>query len=219
MRRGVFTMERARVAELRVKLGHGHGCEPPHCVDTTLPAGERKRVKLEALPMLEVPVVGDDGAPVVGTLLMALPRFAEGSDPRMEVEYIYPRPVVSTTGPDGRAAVNIESLSEEECSLTYVSRRETCTCSQPRRALHYPTEVAKILGAWKVLGVVALLVPLGTPRLKEWAHAGFCFDLSRAFFSHLAVGDPVANLAPPLVLLVVMFASWRTAPAGRTLGG
>ena len=53
--------------------------------------------------------------------------------------------------------------------------------------LGYPAYLAKILGTWKLLGVVALLAP-GFRRVKEWAYAGFFFNLTGATLSHLASG-------------------------------
>ena len=38
----------------------------------------------------------------------------------------------------------------------------------------YPIYFLSILGIWKILGVVALLIPK-FPLLKEWAYAGFFF--------------------------------------------
>ena len=43
-------------------------------------------------------------------------------------------------------------------------------------ALGYPVYLMTILGVAKILGVIALLIPK-TPLLKEWAYAGFTFDL------------------------------------------
>jgi hypothetical protein len=40
----------------------------------------------------------------------------------------------------------------------------------------------------KLLGVVLLLAPVPA-RLKEWAYAGFAFNLVSALIAHLAVGD------------------------------
>jgi hypothetical protein len=40
----------------------------------------------------------------------------------------------------------------------------------------------------KLFGVVLLLAPVPS-RLKEWAYAGFAFDLGSAVIAHLAVGD------------------------------
>jgi len=54
--------------------------------------------------------------------------------------------------------------------------------------LGYPLYFLTILGAWKILGAVAVLVPK-FPLLKEWAYAGFFFAMSGAIFSHLANGD------------------------------
>src|SRR5689334_18576433 len=56
--------------------------------------------------------------------------------------------------------------------------------------LGYPTYVLSIIGAWKLLGAVAVLVPR-FPRLKEWAYAGMFFNYTGAVASHLAVGDGV----------------------------
>ncbi|NOK07979.1 DoxX family protein [Corallococcus exercitus] len=43
--------------------------------------------------------------------------------------------------------------------------------------------------AWaKLLGVAVLLAPVPA-RLKEWAYAGFAFNLISALIAHLAVGD------------------------------
>ena len=45
--------------------------------------------------------------------------------------------------------------------------------------LGYPVFFMVLLGVWKLLGGVALLVPR-FPRVKEWAYAGIFFDLSGA---------------------------------------
>lgn len=58
--------------------------------------------------------------------------------------------------------------------------------------LGYPLYMLPAIGMAKLLGVIALLVP-GFPRIKEWAYAGFFFDLTGAVYSGLAVGgfDPL----------------------------
>ena len=65
--------------------------------------------------------------------------------------------------------------------------------------LGYPVYFLTILGVWKILGVVAVLIPK-FPLLKEWAYAGFFFVMSGAVFSHIAVGDSVKEIFPPLLL-------------------
>jgi len=55
--------------------------------------------------------------------------------------------------------------------------------------LGYPAYFIPFIGVAKFLGVVAILVP-GFPRLREWAYAGFVFDLTAATYSMIRVGDP-----------------------------
>ena len=78
--------------------------------------------------------------------------------------------------------------------------------------LGYPDYFPAILGTAKLLGVIAFTLP-GTRRLKEWAYAGFTFDLLAALASHLATGT--ATHAPPAILaLVLVVASYRFAHRG-----
>ncbi|MGG0845178.1 DoxX family protein [Peribacillus simplex] len=58
--------------------------------------------------------------------------------------------------------------------------------------LGYPTYLLPFLGIAKLLGVVAILIP-GFPRIKEWAYAGFVFDLTGAMYSSISVGDPASE--------------------------
>jgi hypothetical protein len=81
--------------------------------------------------------------------------------------------------------------------------------------LGYPLYLTTLLGVWKVLGVAAVLAP-GLPRLKEWAYAGFFFELSGAAFSHVAAG--VGSPAAPIVLALLGLASWALRPESRVLG-
>lgn len=80
--------------------------------------------------------------------------------------------------------------------------------------LGYPIYFLTIIGVWKILGVVAVLTPK-FPLLKEWAYAGFFFAMSGAIFSHLAVGDPLKEIFPALLLLILTVVSWYFRPAGR----
>ena len=83
--------------------------------------------------------------------------------------------------------------------------------------LGYPLYFTSILGAWKLLGAIVIVAP-GLPRLKEWAYAGFFFDLTAAAFSRAAVGDATADIVAPLGFLALVLASWALRPANRTLG-
>ena len=83
--------------------------------------------------------------------------------------------------------------------------------------LGYPVYLLTILGIWKVLGTVAILIP-GLPRLKEWAYAGIVFDLTGASASHAASGDVTWHIVVPLILAVLAFASWTLRPPSRIVG-
>lgn len=96
------------------------------------------------------------------------------------------------------------SLGMVSTGLVQIMRLEEET--QAMLELGYPEYFLVILGAWKLLGVVAILVP-GVPLLKEWAYAGFTFAMSGAIFSHLAGGDPM-DIFPPALLLTLTGISW-----------
>jgi len=84
------------------------------------------------------------------------------------------------------------------------------------RQLGYPLYLLSILGVWKILGVVAVLIPK-FPLLKEWAYAGFFFAMSGAAASHIASGDSINEAAPSLVLLIATLVSWYFRPADRKI--
>src|SRR5712691_8620775 len=86
--------------------------------------------------------------------------------------------------------------------------------------LGYPLYFLTILGFWKLLGGIALLVP-GFPRLKEWAYAGIFFEMTGAAASHAACGDYghyAFHIIVPLFFVGLAFASWALRPQSRTLG-
>ncbi len=86
--------------------------------------------------------------------------------------------------------------------------------------LGYPVYFLTIIGLWKVLGGIALLVP-GFPRLKEWAYAGIFFNMTGAAVSHASSGDYgiyAFHLIVTLFLAVLALASWALRPQSRTLG-
>ena len=82
--------------------------------------------------------------------------------------------------------------------------------------LGYPSYFLTILGIWKILGVVALLIPR-FPLLKEWAYAGFFLVMSGAVFSHIASGSPINEIFPSLLLLILTVVSWYFRPADRKI--
>lgn len=72
--------------------------------------------------------------------------------------------------------------------------------------LGYPPYFPMYIGVAKLFGAIALLIP-GFPRVKEWAFAGFTFDLLSAMYSMRAVGDPAAQWLPLSIGLVLLFAA------------
>lgn len=80
--------------------------------------------------------------------------------------------------------------------------------------LGYPVYLLTMLGIWKLLGVIAVLIP-NYPLLKEWAYAGFFFTMSGAALSHIIVIDPFSEIAPSLLLLTLTIVSWYFRPESR----
>jgi uncharacterized membrane protein YphA (DoxX/SURF4 family) len=86
--------------------------------------------------------------------------------------------------------------------------------------LGYPMYFFAIIGFWKVLGAIAILVPR-FPRLKEWAYAGIFFDVTGAAASCAAVGGYGAygfHVIAPLLIAGLTVASWALRPQSRTVG-
>lgn len=74
------------------------------------------------------------------------------------------------------------------------------------RELGYPVYFFKLLGLAKLLGVIGLLAPR-RPILREWAYAGFTFDLTAAVASHLATGG-ASHLPPALFAFALLLMSY-----------
>jgi hypothetical protein len=76
------------------------------------------------------------------------------------------------------------------------------------RMLGYPHYLLIFLGFAEVLGVLALLLPQLSFRIKEWAYAGFLFLYLGAFESHVAVGDAISFTIQPVIALIVLAISY-----------
>jgi DoxX-like family len=83
--------------------------------------------------------------------------------------------------------------------------------------LGYPVYFMVLLGVWKLLGGIALLVPR-FPRVKEWAYAGAFIDFSSASVSCAATGGSAGHVIAPIACIAILFASWALRPESRTLG-
>lgn len=82
--------------------------------------------------------------------------------------------------------------------------------------LGYPLYFLTIIGVWKILGVVAILIPK-FPLLKEWAYAGFFITMSGAIISHLMSGSEAKEIFGPALLLVLTIISWYFRPVDKKL--
>jgi DoxX-like family len=74
--------------------------------------------------------------------------------------------------------------------------------------LGYPSYFLTILGFSKLLGAAAILSIHGWSRVKEWAYAGFTFEVLGAFLSHLAAGDTLLIASVPLTFLAMQATSY-----------
>ena len=84
------------------------------------------------------------------------------------------------------------------------------------KAMGYPAYFSAILGVWKLLAVLVILLPK-LALWKEWAYAGLFFVMSGAFFSHIAIGHGATELFAPVFLLILTLLSWYLRPAERKL--
>jgi hypothetical protein len=84
--------------------------------------------------------------------------------------------------------------------------------------LGYPTFLLPFLGTAKILGVIAVLVPIFR-RLKEWAYAGLVFDLTGALYSHVSVGDPPSAWVFPAIGLTLVGGSYLFHRKARSTCG
>ncbi len=83
-------------------------------------------------------------------------------------------------------------------------------------SLGYPEYILTILGVWKVLGSVVIVLPR-LPRLKEWAYAGIIFELTGATISQLVRHQGVRDIATPAIMAVIALLSWGLRPPNRSL--
>lgn len=78
------------------------------------------------------------------------------------------------------------------------------------RHLGYPEYFGTALTICKVLGATALIIPAVPAAWKEWAYAGFTFDLIFACISNVAVDGFSGTAFFPLIVLAVLMASYVT---------
>jgi hypothetical protein len=85
---------------------------------------------------------------------------------------------------------------------------QTEMAKQGIRHLGYPEYFGNALVVFKILGVIALVIPKVPKRIKEWAYAGFAFDFIFATISHGAVDGINGQTFFPLVVLGILAISY-----------
>jgi DoxX-like protein len=85
-------------------------------------------------------------------------------------------------------------------------------------ALGFPVYFVVLLGIWKVLGSIVIVLP-GFRVAKEWAYAGIMFDLTGAAAASYATGPEWWHVAAPLSIGMLVCASWALRPTSRSLLG
>ena len=76
------------------------------------------------------------------------------------------------------------------------------------RHLGYPEYFGNALVIFKVLGILALVIPQVPKRVKEWAYAGFAFNFVFATISHGVVDGVHGQTVFPLVIFGVLIVSY-----------
>ena len=73
----------------------------------------------------------------------------------------------------------------------------------------FPDYFKMELGVAKVLGAIALLLPMVPNKIKDFAYAGFTIILISAFIAHVAIDDGIKDMVMPLIILGIMVVSYR----------
>ncbi len=82
--------------------------------------------------------------------------------------------------------------------------------------LMFPLYFWHILGFWKILGGIAILLPR-FPLTKEWAYAGIFFNMTGASAVRIFAGHSTAHIVAPLIMCGIALVSWYLRPVSRTV--
>jgi len=72
-------------------------------------------------------------------------------------------------------------------------------------SFNYPSYIVIPLATAKVLGIIAILTNK-IKWIKEWAYAGFFFDLVLASMAHYNAGHPVGLSVYAIIILAISYA-------------
>lgn len=74
--------------------------------------------------------------------------------------------------------------------------------------LGFPSYFRIELAIAKMIGILILVIPAVTGRIKEWAYAGFTIVFVSAFIGHMSSVDGFSVASFPLLLLIVLMISY-----------
>jgi DoxX-like family len=74
--------------------------------------------------------------------------------------------------------------------------------------LGFPDYFRVELGTAKILGALALVIPMIPYTIKQFAYFGFGLIFVSAAYAHISSGDPVSNAVAPIVFLGILSVSY-----------
>lgn len=74
--------------------------------------------------------------------------------------------------------------------------------------LGYPNYFIQFLSVCKVIGAIAILLPMVPARVKEWAYFGFFLDLFVGMYSFIAIGEPASGWAGMLIFIAILIVAY-----------
>ena len=72
----------------------------------------------------------------------------------------------------------------------------------------YPLYFIQFISVAKIIGAIAILLPMLPARVKEWAYFGLFIDLVAAVISFWAIRDPVSTWAPMFLFIAVLLVAY-----------
>ena len=72
----------------------------------------------------------------------------------------------------------------------------------------FPDYFKMELGVCKILGAIAILLPMVPNKVKEFGYAGFAIILFSASYTHIALHEPFGNAIKPLIIFGIMAVSY-----------
>jgi hypothetical protein len=76
--------------------------------------------------------------------------------------------------------------------------------------LGYPDYFGAMIVGFRILGVLALIIPQVPTRIKEWAYAGFGIEFISASISYIAVDGVTFYCLIPLISMTALIVSYYT---------